>query len=305
MGPLVEGYEELRLRIDRQTDGSHRAFVSTRSGEASAIFELPFDALEVENFVLRVSRPGRRLRRTPSSALDDAKQFGGRLFRAAFHDQVRDLYRAALADARSRGYGLRITLCLSGSPDLVDIPWEFLFDDPDFLAVSALTPVVRYLDLPRGHRPLSVQPPLRILAVVSSPRDCEQLDVERERENLEQALAGLSGRGAVELHWLERSTLTALLAALRSQEFHGLHYIGHGTYDQNAGQGTLVFEDDDGWARPVGGESARGGLTRFLVAAARGSERVRGRQSRAHRPLLRGRWIAGQARHSGCRRDAV
>ena len=34
---------------------------------------------------------------------------------------------------------------------------------------------------------------------------------ERERDNLERALSGLSDAGAVELHWLERPTLGALL----------------------------------------------------------------------------------------------
>src|SRR5205085_11002535 len=118
----------------------------------------------------------------------------------------------------------RITLCMSGAPALMDVPWEYLFDEPDFLAASAFTPVVRYLDLSRGHRPLKVEPPLRILGVVSSPCDYEALDVERERGNLERALSGLTEDGSFELHWLERPSLGGLLRKLQDDTFHGLHY---------------------------------------------------------------------------------
>src|SRR6202020_2004778 len=126
-----------------------------------------------------------------ASALGDAKRFGGPLFKALFREQVNGLYHDALTDARNRGHGLRITLSLSGAPALMDVPWEYLFDEPDFLAASAFTPVVRYLDLARGHRPLRVAPPLRILGVVSSPADYEPLDVAREQANLARAVSGL------------------------------------------------------------------------------------------------------------------
>ena len=165
MRPLVEDYDELRLRIDRGEAGSYRVFASTRSAETSTTFQLPFNDLEIENFILKVSKPRGR-RGIDTSAIGDARRFGGGLFKALFRDQTYSLYHDTLAQARSQGRGVRITLCLSGSPELIDVPWEYLFDDPDFLAVSAFTPVVRYLDLPRAHRPLLVEPPLRLLGVV-------------------------------------------------------------------------------------------------------------------------------------------
>ncbi len=58
---MVEGYDELRLRFERHRTGGYRVHASTSSAEASATFELPFNELEVENFILKVSRPrGRR-----------------------------------------------------------------------------------------------------------------------------------------------------------------------------------------------------------------------------------------------------
>jgi CHAT domain len=253
MQPLVQGYDELRLRLDRREAGRYHVFASTRDAEASRTFELPFSDLEIENFILRVSRPRGR-RRITTSAMDEARRMGGGLFSAMFAGEVLALYRETLARARGQDRGVRITICLSEAPELVDVPWEYLFDEPDFLAVSAFTPVVRYLDLPRGHRPLQITPPLRVLGVVSNPADHEQLDVEREQANLTRALSEVISAGAVELHWLERPTLGGLLRALQSHQFHALHYIGHGTYDPDAGRGVLLFEDEAGWSRPVGGD---------------------------------------------------
>jgi CHAT domain/SIR2-like domain len=253
MRPLVQGYDELRLRIDRREGGRYHVLASTSTAETSASFDLPFNELEVENFILKVSRPRGR-RRIDTSAIADARSFGGRLFKALFAGPIQELYRGALAHARGEDRGVRITLCLSGSPELIDVPWEYLFDEPDFLAVSAFTPVVRYLDLPRAHRPLLVEPPLRLLGVVASPADYEQLNVERERDNLQRALSGLTGAGAVELHWLERPTLGGLLKALQTETFHALHYVGHGSYDRDSERGVLLFEDESGWARPVSGD---------------------------------------------------
>jgi hypothetical protein len=253
MRPLVHGYDELRLRIARHDPGSYSVLASSGSAEVSGSFELPFDDLELLSVIPTARRQG-GARLLDASTIGDARRIGAGLFAAMFQGEIHGLYRATMATARSQGRGVRITLCLSGSPELIGIPWEYLFDDPDFLAVSAFTPIVRYLDLPRADHRLPMKPPLRVLGVISSPADYEQLDVGRERDNLTGALSGLSQSRAVELHWLQRPTLAALLRALQCQPFHVLHYIGHGAYDAETERGTLLFEDESGWARPVTGD---------------------------------------------------
>jgi hypothetical protein len=249
----VVGYDELRLRIDWGEGRMLRVLATVEQAEASGTFTLPFNELQLENFVLRAGR-SRGRRGDSGSALADAKRFGGELFQAVFSGQVRDLYHDALTRAEGAGRGLRVTLCLSGAAELMDVPWEYLYDAPNFLAASAFTPVVRYLDLPRASRVLRVEPPINILAMVSSPAELEALDVPRERDNLERALADLLEQGAVMLHWLERPTLTALLSELQSGECHVLHYIGHGYYDAGSERGVLILEDDNGRSRDVDGD---------------------------------------------------
>jgi hypothetical protein len=251
--PRAREYDELRLRIGPIRDNTYRVHASTSWAEVNGDFAVPFDEFALENFMVLASQSSRRVD-SDASAMREAKRFGGTLFRALFRDETYGVYREALADARSRSRGLRIKLCLTEAPELIDIPWEFLFDAPDFLAMSSPTLVVRYLDLPRRSRPLAVAPPLRILGVTSSPADYERLDVERERADLEGALSDLIASGVIELHWIEAATVDLLLRTLRRDTFHALHYIGHGRHDRRTDRGLLLFEDQSGWGTPVTGE---------------------------------------------------
>ena len=252
MALAVRAYDELKLRID-SSDAGYRVFASSQEGDAQAEFELPFESLEVENFTLRMSRGRRGSRRVENSEIVRAKDFGKALFDALVRDDVRELYHRSLVHSEDEeDRGLRLSLALSAVPELMDVPWEFLYDDPNFLSLSVSTPVVRYLDLPTPRRPLQVEPPLRVLAMVSSPSDYDPLDVEHERQKVEQALANLIDRDLVELHWLEDATLRALRRLLmESEDFHVFHYVGHAEYDEQAGSGAIVLEDREGRGRSV------------------------------------------------------
>jgi hypothetical protein len=251
----VATYSELRVRFERKgaEEGSYEVLATGPTGETTGQFRLPLSKLELENIALRLSRGRNVVRRVDSPELELVRGLGGSLFEALFSGKVRDLYRDSFAVARQEGRGLRVTLALTGAPELMHVPWEYLYDDPGFLSISTWTPVVRYLDLPRGRRPLVVTPPLQILAVVSGPSDVIELDTGREQANLEDALAELKARGAVEIHWLKSATLQELQRELRRRDHHIFHYIGHGGYDSALEDGILLFEDETGSSRRVSG----------------------------------------------------
>ncbi|MBV9423230.1 MAG: CHAT domain-containing protein, partial [Solirubrobacterales bacterium] len=251
MPAAVKQYEEIVLRIERTGEDGYVVRATSPEGEAHAPFALPLTKDRIDFLVLKAAFPRRGRRRIESSALREVTELGDSLFKALFRDSVRDLYRTARASADARDHGLRVKLALTDTPELMTLPWEFLYDDPSFLSISQLTPIVRYLDLPRTRPVREVEPPLRILALVSSPVDAAELDVERERANLEEALAELSAQGAVELVWLERATLSALLEELRNGEFHIFHYIGHGAFQADAQDGVLLLENEDERAHAV------------------------------------------------------
>ena len=245
-------YDRLTIRLDPDEPGGYEVYAEGGSGEAHGRFQLPFHERDLENFVLHMSQGRRAVRRMETDETTRAQSFGGQLFRALVCDEVRDVYRTALADARRADRGLRITLQLTKAPELMDVPWEYLYDDPSFLSISAWTPVVRYMDLPRPRAPLAVRPPLRILGMVSSPPGYPSLNVDEERARLQTALDPLIADGRVELQWTERASLSALLRLLQRNTFHIFHYIGHGAYDRVADDGVLVLEG------PHGGEPVTG-----------------------------------------------
>ena len=50
----------------------------------------------------------------------------------------------------------------------------------------------------------------------------------------------------MELHWLEDVTWAGVHAKLLEQEWHVLHFIGHGAYDTDTDEGVLAFVGRDG-----------------------------------------------------------
>ena len=236
-------YAEFRIRIERgPSRRTYRVEASGLGGEDEGRFRMPFTDTELENFVLKIGRTRRGVRRIDSPEMELARAFGGQLFSAVMDAKIGELYRATLVEARATGQGLRVTLSLTDVPELGAIPWEYLYDAPSFLSISPWTPVVRYLDLPKPRRALDVELPLRILGIVSAPTDALTLDTDIERRKLEAALAPLVEAGAVSIEWLEAASLLALARKVRSDSYHILHYIGHGGFDASSGEGALLFE---------------------------------------------------------------
>ncbi|OIO88093.1 MAG: hypothetical protein AUK03_16890 [Anaerolineae bacterium CG2_30_64_16] len=249
-------YLDFDLLVERAAEGYRARVVDSPAGQASATFSLPFSDLELENLLLRIGRPRRGLRRVDSPEVQAARSFGERLFTAVFHDEVRASLRSSLDEAGRQDAGLRLRLRLTDAPELLSLPWEYLYNPAlnRFLALSAETPLVRYLELPERIRPLAVAPPLRVLVMISAPADCPPLDVEREWMKLNQALGDLQQRGLVTVERLDKATLAALQQQLRRGEYHVFHFIGHGAFDPQTQDGVLILEDEAGRGRPVSGQ---------------------------------------------------
>jgi hypothetical protein len=220
------------------------------------IFTLPFTPLELENFVLRIGRPRRGVRRIDAPETTAIKTFGGRLYRALFKDDLQVNLLRSLSEAAALGAGLRIRLRLSDTPELAELPWEFLYDHTRnrFLCLSERTPLVRFLEVPDPPRPLTFSPPLQVLVMIASPSDYPQLDVEQEWAKLRTALAPLEQASQVQVTRLETATLAALRQQLRHADWHILHFIGHGGFDSQTQDGVLVLEDQAGRSRLVSGQ---------------------------------------------------
>jgi formylglycine-generating enzyme required for sulfatase activity len=243
-------YANFDVLIDRSPAGYRARVIQSPAGEAAVEFALPFSQEELGDFLWRAGGDTRHLGAAEAAASTlDPQTFGAQLYQAAFAGPVGLCLRRSLDAAGRDGSGLRIRLRLDSAVlDLAALPWETLYapDLARFLALSDLTPIVRYIELDRPVQPLAARLPLTLLAVISNPSDIAPLDVEQEWQRLVDALSPLVQRRLIALERLEAATLPALQARLRRGPVHLLHFVGHGFFDAAANEGGLVFEDDSG-----------------------------------------------------------
>ena len=225
-----------------------RVLQSVGGGEPSETFRLDLDDLlrrrpQLESNVLLSSIAARRVMSDYEASIQDV---GRRLFESAFTGSVASAYRTSMAVATERGESVQLALRLT-APGLAALPWESLYDPETQRYLCRKDPLVRNVPAPASPR-LQITAPLRVLGMISSPRGLPTLDVELERERLEEALKPHIEDRRVELHWLEDVSWEGLHGKLLERAWHVLHFIGHGTYDTDTDEGVLAFVGRDGRA---------------------------------------------------------
>lgn len=260
-------YLDFELEIDPGSGNEYPvALIHSPAGEARETMHFPFEGAELEDCLRdlqaalrRSSGQRRHIGSLPGSREDrTVQEFGRALFDALFTGEIRNRYDVSKQQGVQQRKGLRLKLRIQ-PPDLASLPWEFLYDprEAEYLCLSSSTPIVRYLELPRPVESLTVMPPLRILGMIASPSDLTPLDIDRERERVEGAVKDLREKELVELSWLEGQTWRELQRAMRDGPWHVFHFIGHGGFDPDAGEGLIALADEAGksWrlhASPLG-----------------------------------------------------
>ena len=253
---MAHDYVDFDVAIEHADQG-YAAHVAGAAGEVvTSPFTLPFAPTELAAFMVAVGPPRAATRRlVPAAArVTDVKDYGGRLGDALLTGSVGAAFRARLDEARAQGRDVRVRLRLDTVPELEAVPWEYLYDTRlgRFLTLSTRTPVVRLLDALDSPPPVTVQAPLRVLVMISSPSDMPELAVEREEQLLRATTGDLVEAGHLELVVLGRATLPTLQRALL-EPFHVFHFIGHGGWDRESEQGVLVLEREDRTSHRVSG----------------------------------------------------
>ncbi len=246
-------YLDFEVEISPDNKGHYTvAVLRSPAGEARETVRFPTE-LQMESRLkdleLALLRSGVKRRRALSKEELTVQNFGRQLFDLLLPNELRGLYRSSLNKAMTQTCGLRLKLRLKEAPELAVLPWEFLYDpnEAEYVCLSQDTSIVRYLDLPHPPPPLSVTAPLRILGMVASPTNLPSLDVQREREHVNRALADLQAAGLVELHWLAGQTWRDIKTAMH-QEWHIFHFIGHGGFDLQRDEGFIALGDAQGQA---------------------------------------------------------
>ena len=157
--------------------------------------------------------------------------------------------------ADDAGRELRVHLDLSEMVELAHLPWEYLYDSlrQEFLGLSAGTLFSRYSGMMHRLLPPERRTMLRALVVISSPDGYPEIDVQRAWLGILDEVDYLARDKKLAVEWLQKPTLLDLQRKLRGGEYHILHFIGHGVVDAESAQGQLVFEDEMGRGRIIGG----------------------------------------------------
>lgn len=186
----------------------------------------------------------------------EMKTFGALLFQEAVSGPVRDFYQKCQAQADREHAGMRVRLTLDNSVD--DLPWEFLCQQDDFMALNPRSPIVRYIEGAASCSLVKVEYPLRVLVVIAKPSDEVPLDTDAEKQSITAALKPLTDQAIVHLTFIEgNNTWKKLMNALLPNRTHILHFIGHGTFDETNGEGVLIMADKDGKTELVDSERLR------------------------------------------------
>jgi tetratricopeptide (TPR) repeat protein len=211
-------------------------------------FELRLDNLRMIEYLKRLERQAEESNSEDTFHID----FGRELYGKILEGEVGSYFRELLHEAQVECEGLRISLQFDDkASELANLPWEFLHDGEDFLVTRRDILLSR---LPSGLSRIRSRPldsVLRMLVVISRPNDarCAPLDVERERDKILEALDRLYVDQKIMVDFTEDATFEALQSNLNDQEYHIVHFIGHGM--QSDGKSYLILESDDGRPRKM------------------------------------------------------
>jgi CHASE2 domain-containing sensor protein len=228
-------YKNFDLSIERDLGDGYQVKVQSETmGEASGTFALPADW---EKTLAALSQVQSIQNGNPLPMNLGVSLYQG-LFRETIASVLNKSLGAVLIDDDA---GLRFRLRLTPA-EIAFLPWEVLYDGDSkcFVCTSGKTPLTRYLEIPEPIRNLKISPPVKVLALIPGGSG---LDVENEERILTEALKKL---GTVEITVLkDKVTRADISRALVDEQYHILHFIGHGTFEKEQGY-LLINNEDDG-----------------------------------------------------------
>lgn len=239
----------LELTINEDPRGGKLSLRTPDGREAHATVDNLPDADECER-VIKLLATIRDEVGAPENAarVGSVEEFGKRLYRAAFPDQLRELLGGYLE--RGDDFGIRIDLARAG--DLARAPWELLRhpDHEQFLALRTSPRVVLTRYLASSMRPPAPpqQGTLRMLVLLPQYSGEHRLDSDGEWEVLQRALLRLDAVRIEPIRLEPPVTWDKLQKKLNeAPPFHILHFGGHAAHDPASSKGSLFLEDESGF----------------------------------------------------------
>jgi len=179
-------------------------------------------------------------------------EFGKMLYSMVFSGQLGDYFNKSIKEAQENGGGLRISLRFGEDvPEISALPWEYLHDDEDFLVRRRNILISRLLAGVKKKKLEPLDSVLRMLVIISGPDDprISPLNTEKEQEIILEAVDKLQRDQKIKVDFTEDATFENVEGYLNEQDYHIIHFTGHGISID--GKGHLVFETEDQKARLI------------------------------------------------------
>ncbi|MBV9959531.1 MAG: CHAT domain-containing protein, partial [Acidobacteria bacterium] len=272
--PAVEASETFELVVmdeflsgveGSRTDGSKpkfaQVFATYRGARVMSVMRLQADKGGAKTQFGQIIGMHERIKaytnRERGSLPDDDEMiaFGGQLFDTLFQGDVRRLYD----EARTRQRGRLDLILTSMIPWIAEKPWEFAYDHgrKSYLATEETHFIRNVLTNVPADPIVRADGPLRILVVSAQPVGFGRLSIEQELAVIQRGFEPLVEAGLVEIETLPRATPSMIHGLLTTGKYQVVHFIGHGVYDEERGEGCLIFVNEDGAEYPLGERSVR------------------------------------------------
>ncbi|WP_292390370.1 tetratricopeptide repeat protein [Methanosarcina sp. UBA5] len=259
-------YSSLDFLITRSPDSHsyiyHASILEDGNVVASNDFELRQDlrlSQMLESIEEKVTKnPKPETQKEKSGTLDEKDreephiEFGKMLYSKVFSGQLSEYFNKSITEAQENGSGLRISLRFGEDvPEISALPWEYLHDNEDFLIRRRNVLISR---LPTSVKKKKLEPldsVLRMLVIISGPDDprISPLNTEKEQEIILEAVDKLQRDQKIKVDFTEDATFENVEGYLNEQDYHIIHFTGHGISID--GKGHLVFENENQKARLI------------------------------------------------------
>jgi CHAT domain-containing protein len=244
-----EKVKNVNLHIEKAPDKTHYiAKLCAEDGKMLAVNNFQYE-IDVSILTRLEDSVGKNI----AANAELIRKFGSNLFNNVFKGAILARYQS-LRDCR-----MRLKLVFEKqTPDLLRIPWEFMFDGEDFLSVNPEMTITRMLKGTSGAIKKEVAGKLKTLAVIPAPVDLPEFyrpRAEREHVIIHELMDCPEIADKMDLNFLERSTVANLKQKLNSEEHHILHFTTHGIYSQKEHMCYVLFEDEFGNSKRVDSET--------------------------------------------------
>lgn len=245
-------YYSLDLQITKETEGLNKYRASILENgviKATKSFELKRDLKliqmldQVEEKVV-ISGP------QPEETVH--KDLGKILYNTLFSGKLWDYFNKRYNEAQDKDCGLRVSMQFNDDiPEIAALPWEYLHNGEYFLVTKRSILLSR---LPADVTKKKFKPLdsiLRMLAVISSPDDpsVSPLNTEKEQEIILESVDKLQKEQILKVDFTEDATFENVQSYLNEQNYHIVHFTGHGV--SKNGKGYLLFESEDKTSRLI------------------------------------------------------